>query len=177
MTFEFSTNSLDRISADGIVVFVFEGKKNFVPTEWFSYINKALKNLLSEIITSENFEPKVGNFLTIYNSELLAKKVYIVGLGKKEEFNVNILRRAAAQLTKNIKNKVHSITLSKLSTSELREDLQLQSKVLAEGFLLGSYTFNKYKTKEEGRKFLETVIFSEGNKFTQVKMKGGIKRA
>src|SRR5574340_374358 len=99
MLFEFSPNSLDRISSDGVVVFVFEGKKGVVQTHDFTFLDGALNNLLSKTIKAENFEAKTGNFLTIYTQEkMLSPKVFIVGLGKKEEFTQNTLRRAVGSL-------------------------------------------------------------------------------
>lgn len=179
MKFELASNDLTKISADGLAVFAFEDKEGFIKTQAFSHADKTLNGLLSDTAKIDDYKAKRGNILTIYtNKKILASKVFILGLGKKEDFNTNELRLAASIFAKNVKDKISSIALSVLESSETNIDIAIQSQMITEGMLLGSYTFNKYKRKEKtNEKELELAVFSQVNKNSQLKIKEGIKWA
>lgn len=175
MNFEITSNPLDQISADGVLVFVFDQKGEILPTQGFLQINKTLNGVVSEEVKSENFKASAGNLLTIHScKKVLAPKVFVLGLGKKEEFDQNKLRRAIASFTKALNKKISSVALMMLGQKEVSFDSSLQAQAITEGFLLGSYNFNKYKKKEPDEKEMETIIFSEDNKNVALKMKEGI---
>lgn len=175
MNFETTSNGLDQISADGIVLFAFEEEKELVPTKNLLYIDKALKGFLLDSLKFDNFKGKKNKIFSFNTQKkILASKIFVLGLGKKEEFDQNKLRSAFAFFVKVQKNKLSSIAVSLLESSEVKLDIQVQSQAISEGVLLGNYNFNKYKKKEENGKELEAVIFSESNKNTQLKIKEGI---
>lgn len=176
MTFEFSSNTLDKISVDKVLVFAFEGEDP-VLTQGFLQLDKVLTGLLSEEITAEKFKGKTGEVLSVSPyKKILCSKVSVLGLGKKEEFDGNQLRKAFSLLAKNLKNKTSSIAFSLLSLKESNLDVALQSQMIAEGILLGNYSFARYKEKTKEEKELEAVIISEDNKNNQLKAKEGIKK-
>lgn len=179
MNFEATSNFLDKISSDCIVVFAFEGKEGIGKTRSLSDLDKALSGLISDTIKLENFKAKSGNILTIYPiKKTLAPKIFVLGLGKKEEFNANELRRCMALFAKSIKKKIASVALSVLDQSSTNLDLTLQSQMIIEGLLLGNYSFNKYQKKEkDNEKELELIVFSQSNKNSQLKIKTGVKWA
>lgn len=178
MKFEFTSNSLDKISSDGVVVFAFEQEDEAVLTSSLSYIDKALEGVVVDDIKTENFKGKFDEILSISShKKILSPKIFIVGLGKIKEFDSNKLREALATLAKKINKKVHSITLSFLTPKETDINVVVQSQVIAEGLLLGSYTFAKYKKKEKDEKEMEIVVISEINKNNIIKAKEGITKA
>lgn len=178
MDFEVSSNSLDKISADAVLLFAFEQKEGILPAQGFSYLNKVLKNQISDFLKQENFKAKEGELTSVHSFEkILAPKVFLLGLGKKEEFNQNVLRKVIAGFTKIQSKKLSSVVLLMLDSQEIKIVVEIQSQVIAEGFLLGSYDFNKYKKKEDNGKKLTTIIFSEGNKNVALKIKEGIRTA
>jgi len=89
MTFEITSNPLDKISSDAVLVFVFAGedKKSFKPLAGFKYLDKILLGLLSKTAELEKFSGKRGENLLVYSSgKTLSPRVIILGLGKKSEF-------------------------------------------------------------------------------------------
>lgn len=171
MKFEFSDNSLERISADGLVLFYFSDGS----TREFNRLNEKLHGLLLEEITSVNFKAKLGEVLSFNtHRKILAPKILILGLGKKEEFTANALRKASAFLAKSVKNKVSALAFSTLNSSESTVEIEVQAQMIAEGLLLGNYSFLKYKKAEEGQKELEAIIFSVSNKNVQLKMREAV---
>lgn len=177
MNFEISSNTLDKISADGLLAFVFEGKEA-IPTDSFSYLDKLTDGYLTDAVKSENIKGEVGSITGIFtHKKILSPKIFIVGLGKKEEFDENGLRRIMSLFAKNTKKKIASFALSPLKSNDAKIDLFLQGQAITEGILLGNYGFTKYqgkKSKEE--KELELVMFSEGNINNKLKLKEGIEK-
>lgn len=179
MKFEISENSLEKISADGIVVFAFEKDKKFVKTKGFLELDKIFQGYPSESIASEDFKPNSGNFFQLQTfGKILSPKIYVLGLGEQKDFDFNVLRKAFTVFAKNISGKVSSLAVSRVYSQEGDLETSLQTQMVAEGLLLGSYKFNKYK-KNDGnhQKELEVIIFSENNKNTHEKIKEGIAKA
>ncbi len=180
MEFEFSNNSLSKISADAIIVFAFQNEKEKAqkhqPLTDLLTLDKELKGVISKSAETSKFAGKRGEMLNIFpQTGVLALWIVVLGLGKKSEFTADDLRRAAGSLSTKMKKKVHSITLSLPTETETSLPASMTARLIGEGLLLGGYDFNKYQAKEEkGERKLSTVIFSKAN--TQG-VKGGIERA
>jgi len=178
MNFEFSRNSLENVSADGVVVFAFETNDKPVLTKNSLDLDKILNGIILQEIEGENFKAKLGDLFSINSyRKILSTKIFVLGLGKKEEFNPNELRNAFANLARRTKGKISSIALPLLDSREIKFDIKVQSQVVAEGLLLGNYRFIKYKKKEKKEKDLEVTIFLGFNRDVQDKIKEGIEKA
>lgn len=118
-------------------------------------INKTLNGILDEYIKEEDFKFENGSVLVIDTKAIkikdskLPSKIILLGLGKKEDFDLKKSRKALAAGIRKIKNlKIQSLALIKFT----------EIKILAETFLLLSYEFKKYKSKkEEEKKKLEDI--------------------
>jgi leucyl aminopeptidase len=74
----------------------------------------------------------------------------IVSVGPKEKLNLEIVRRAGGALAKWIaKNKVTEAGIETASFSDLGLDTDKIAFALAEGILLGSFRFEKHKSKKD----------------------------
>ena len=146
MTFEFSPNTLDNISAGGIAVFAFEDKEQPVLTNALMELDKVLNGIIEDDIKVEVFKGKIGSAFAIHtHRKILSPKIFVVGLGKRSEFNAGQLRKAMTIFSKGQKGKISSIALVLLDAKEADFDTTIQSQMIAEGLLLGSYSFVKYK--------------------------------
>ncbi len=169
MEFEFSNNSLSKISADAIIVFAFQNEKGkpqkYQPLTNLLILDKELKGVLGKSAEAAKFEGKRGETLNIFpQTGVLASWIVVVGLGKKSEFTADDLRRAAGSLSMKMKKKVDSITLALPTKSETSFSDPMIIQLIGEGLYLGGYEFNKYHTKtEKGEKKLSTVIISKAN--------------
>ncbi|MDP3987719.1 MAG: M17 family peptidase N-terminal domain-containing protein, partial [Candidatus Levybacteria bacterium] len=87
MNFETTGNKLSEISADGVLVFAFEKDKQLLSSKGLSEINKDLNGLLLEAIKLDDFKAKNATIFS-FNTQrkILAPKIFVLGLGKKEEF-------------------------------------------------------------------------------------------
>lgn len=177
MQFEFSDNPLDKISAEAVLVFAFQSDKNNaqpVPSASLKYFDKKLQGSLTKAIETAKFSGKRGETLNFYLQEdFLAKSVVVLGLGKKSEFIADDLRRAVGAFSGKMRKKIASITLSLPSEDETSLSVFLSAQMVGEGILLGSYEFNKYKSKDKNDKELAVVIISGSTP----KVKEGIEKA
>jgi len=162
MNTEVTRNSLEKISADILLLFVFKQRKNIVPTAQFRKIDSLLDSKLSEIISLERFKGEKGEMVSYYTDEkVLTNKIVIVGLGEKSEISYAQLQEIAAGVAKKFKTKISSIALSLLDKSDSKLNSSDQAKAFSLGLLLGKYTFNQYQKSEKDAKELETLIISE----------------
>ncbi|MDD3437514.1 MAG: leucyl aminopeptidase [Candidatus Gastranaerophilales bacterium] len=133
-------------------------------------VDEALGELISKfVIQKDKFEGKFKNtYLLQTYGKIPANKVLIIGLGEKEKFTPNKLRELSAKIVKkalSVKAKKVCIDLGKLEF-----DASISGKVVAEGALIGNYSFDKYKTKKENETKIEEFILVEKDyeKFTKL---------
>ncbi|ADY73441.1 cytosol aminopeptidase [Desulfurobacterium thermolithotrophum DSM 11699] len=126
---------------DALVIGVYEGLKNLTKEEVAQ-----LKSL--------SFSGKLGEVVTVPGTENFKTLIY-VGLGKKTELKTDVVRLAAAKGIKSAKRiKAKKVVFELFGVDKLKEKA---AKALAEGIVLGNYSFNKYKSKEEEKFELEKV--------------------
>ncbi len=175
MQFEFSGNSLDRISTDAVIIFAFQTEKQ--PQIFFSLKKFSVKIQanIKKAIEAAGFTAKRGEILNFYLEEgSLAKSITVLGLGKKEEFTADDLRRAIGSFASKMKRKIDSVALALPSEDETSLSDFLTAQVIGEGMLLGCYEFSKYKTKSvDGERKLSAIIISDPSD----RVKQGIEKA
>src|SRR5690554_3374012 len=118
MKLEFSTNPIEKISADVILVFALQHtdqkKTGFIPLQNFKDVDSITRGKLSEICRMEQFTGKKKETVTYYPEAktVLANKIIVVGLGKREDFIADDLRRSMGSLAKKLHYSVDSVLLS-----------------------------------------------------------------
>lgn len=177
MQFEASANPINKISADALLVLAFQDKKSFITNPTIELLAKDTQGLVSEVLATENFSGKADEVVVVHRSDkALAKRIYVLGLGKKEEFVANDLRKVVGGFIKRIgSKKITSLAVALLDDKTM--DTALQSQMIGEGTLLGSYKFTKYKSKQEKEKGLEVVIFANVDKAMTAAVKDGYQKA
>lgn len=125
-------------------------------------VDEALGELISEfVLKKDKFSAKFKTtYLLQTYGKIPANKVLVVGLGKKDKFDVNKLRELSAHIVKKalaIKAKKVCIDLGKLEIDPAKS-----GQAVAEGTLIGEYAFDKYKSeKDEERIKIEEFILVE----------------
>ncbi|HUD09846.1 MAG TPA: leucyl aminopeptidase [Patescibacteria group bacterium] len=174
MQFEFSSNSLDKISTDAVIIFAFQTEKQPQLFANFETLESKLQTSIIKAIETAKFTAKRGETLNFYlEGTSLAKSIILLGLGKEKDFIADDLRRAAGSFAVKNKGKASSIALQ-IPNSEITLEPKDAAQFIAEGLILGSYDFDKYKTKEKDKKELETIIISGA---TSAAVKEGIEKA
>lgn len=184
MKFEISSHSIDKVSSDVAVVFAFEGKEDVIPTKSFSALDKTLGGFLTDAAKLERFTGKSGAVIIVHTliksgstrGKIVSPRIAFAGLGKKEEFGSHELRKALSKVAKRLSKNINSIAVSWLDSSETKFDAKLCSRMIAEGLLLGSYIFARYKKKEKDEKEVELAILCEPDKNLHRQIQEGIEQ-
>lgn len=147
MVFEVLTKKMDDKYSETIVLSYYEG---FTEAD-ISVPVKEAADMIKHLLNEEEFS---GKYNEIQSFKLTRKdnpkKVILLGLGKKEEVDIEKVRRIFAKGIKeaiNLKTKAVDVypinTTSELSLSQV-------TRAMTEGLILGSYKFDKYiKDKKE----------------------------
>lgn len=172
-----SKGLLEETSANVLVLNLFEGVK--IPAGATGAIDIALDGLISKfIIAKEGFDGKFGKmYLLPTYGKIAAEKVLLVGLGKNKDFTPNRLRELSAKIIK----KCRKMGNAKKVISVLHGagiggyDPEVCARMITEGTLIGSYSFDKYKTEKSTKKVDEFVIVDMVEENCK-KAKAGIKK-
>lgn len=172
-----SKGLLEETPANVLVVNLFEGVK--IPAGATGAIDIALDGLISKfIIAKEGFDGKFGKmYLLPTYGKIAAEKVLLVGLGKNKDFTPNRLRELSAKIIK----KCRKMGNAKKVISVLHGagiggyDPEICARMITEGTLIGSYSFDKYKTEKSTKKVDELVIVDMVEENCK-KAKAGIKK-
>lgn len=130
---------------DVLVAGLWQGTENLSGV--IASIDEYLGDLITNfVIKKDKFQAKFGTTYILQTyGKIPASKILIVGLGEKEKFTPNKLRELSAKVVK----KVLSIKAKKvcIDLGKLEFDAAVSGQVVAEGALIGEYSFDKYKTE------------------------------
>jgi leucyl aminopeptidase len=135
-----------------LVAKVFEGEEELVGP--IAKIDDQMGGRISDVRRRGDFRGKEGETLLLYPGEngIPAERLLLVGLGKREDLDLERLRRAAGTAVKQAgKLRVRSLA-SIMHHAELVEDRITPgdaARAVAEGALLGAYQFTEMKSKPE----------------------------
>lgn len=166
---------LKKQTCDILVVGVWE--KTEILSGITASVDESLNGLISEFaIKKDKF---VGKYKDTYilqtYGKIPANKVLIVGLGEKDKFTPNKLRELSAKIV----NKALSIKAKKVCVDlgKLEFEALISGQVVAEGALIGNYSFDKYKTKKDDDKpKVEEFILVENDADKALKLSDGVEK-
>jgi leucyl aminopeptidase len=144
MEFVAKNISLDQYQGDALAVGLFEGSSQ----EALELLNQESGGLVQEILDEEKFTGKKDTKVTVRMPKGQSiKRLYVLGLGKEEDYTLDKIRVASASAARLAKaNKYSSLGLS-LPTiaSELADSITAQ----VEGAGLAMHTFEQFKSKKK----------------------------
>lgn len=176
MRIEAKRISLLELETPLLVVNLFEKLKK--PSGATEVVDKALNGLISSLIKDGEIKGKLGEATVIHTqNKIKPKRVLVVGLGTKDEFNEDVIRKASAEAVKRAK----SIGVAKLATivhgaGQKKIPLQGAAKALVEGALLRNYNVKDYKSKkeDEDKNEIEEILIVDIDKQKIEQYKKGI---
>ncbi len=171
MKLTFQARSVIEAEGDVLVVGGYAEEMRLSPA--VAALDRALKGLLAEVLRSEKFEGKPEQLAYVHTAgRLPARCVLVVGLGKRKELDSERVRRAAALALRRSRDLGARI----VSTALLGEGLspKLRAQALAEGALLGSYTFDRYK-REKNKKAIEELRVVDRERRLDVHVRNGLR--
>ncbi len=165
------TADILKAKADILVLGLFEDDKTLTGAQ--ELIDREFKGLISSyLIKKEGFSSKFGEtFLLPTYKKLDIDKILVIGLGKKADFDTNKLRELGAKIYSAVeKNKV---VLSELIGIKEKKYTAFDcAKACAEGILLGSYNFDKYKSKKTEAKIANFEFIVNGSSEQKEALRG-----
>jgi len=155
-----STRPLADASTDVVVVEWYAGDPRLAPDA--SRIDRALDGLLGRALAEERFEGRLGDTSILHTAgRLPAKRVLVAGMGPRTECRAETVRRAASAALRRARDLgARAVATGLLGT---RLPPRARAQALAEGALLGLYTFDRYKTKKTTDRQVESLaVFTGG---------------
>ncbi|MCX8030953.1 MAG: leucyl aminopeptidase [Thermodesulfovibrionales bacterium] len=154
--------SEQQIKSDVLVLPIYQDQL----LENYKTLDKASEGLLTKLINSGDFTPKLGATLLIHLKPNKSKiqRILLIGLGKKEEITNEKLRHAggkAFSLLKTLNYKNVSISTKEITSVSLSKAKLPPLSYFIEGALLSLYSFNKYKNNEEIKEIDNIVILAK----------------
>lgn len=163
---------LAKFRCDLLVVNEFEGVKR--PGGATGAVDKALGGWITDAVSGEEFSGKAGSTLLLHShGEIPATRVLVVGLGKQDKFDLEVVRKAAGtaiSVAKKLKAKrvgtlLHGAGIGGLKPADAAE-------ALAVGSLLADYDYTGYFSKpdeDRSHKILSlTVVEHEAKKIPDI---------
>lgn len=142
MKIDVKNEPMDKHKTEAIVVGLFEGEKHKLKS-----VDDALNNEISCMIDSKEFTAEARELKLIHTHRRLPfHRILLVGLGKKEKFDTEQLRRASAVAAKHLRE--HGV---KKFTTLLHDSTADSAQAVTEGIILGLYQFRKYVTVDKDK--------------------------
>jgi leucyl aminopeptidase len=159
---EVVAGDIAQIEADAIVVSLFEGVEQSGGAT--AAVDKALDGAISSLITQGEIKGKFEEVSIVHTfGKLPARIVAVVGLGKRQDFTVDKIRGATGQFCRVLRSlNCHKMAtiLHAAGTGGIEPEAAAQA--VAEGAILGLYSFTKYRRPEyEDVKEIVIVIREE----------------
>ena len=157
MKFFAKPTDIVKVEADMVVAFAKAAGTDgggFVLSDEAKKIDQALGGMLTEVATAEGFEAKQGNSMLIHTQgRIAAKRVLLLGLGNLKDLTMHDWQ----MITATVARKAKAASLKRVAVAlsqEILDTLNIQSVAqgLVEGMTLGTYVFNRHKSKAREKK-------------------------
>ncbi len=173
MKFDVITNNVLEKETDCLVLALTEEASQ--QEGLFKSLDQALEGYLSKALENGQFSTKQKEVSIIHTfGKIAAKRVMLVGLGKQEKVDFEVLREVTARIVNDaVKAKCKDIVVNFLSASSLGTTSVQMGHAFAEGTTLASYKFDGYQKEKEEHKVLDVaaLVAAEGE---QAQLEEGI---
>jgi len=139
---------ITRIEAGAVIVNFFEGMER--PEGVTAALDEALGGAISQLINAGEIKGKLNQVTVIHSlGKIPAGRAVVVGLGKQPELSLDKVRGAVAETCRLLRQKnVDSIATVAHGAGIAGITAGTSSQAIAEGSLLGLYSFRRHLTRE-----------------------------
>ena len=152
----------DTASAEVLVLTHCEGEA--LAKQGAAPLDRALGGSLSKLVQSKEFEGKANEVLLYHTQDKVpAKRLVLVGLGKKSEVTLETIRQAMGSAAKRVRQaKVGSFAVVLPTVKPNRMSWVEVAQAMVEGAILGSYQFTVYRSEAaSGQDVAEMKILAQ----------------
>ncbi len=143
-----------EVEADALVVMIYEGEK--ADEGVLKELSEHTGGVVGEMLGTDEMRGKHGDSVFIYRpGNLRAKRLLLVGGGKREDLNFDGIRKIAGTATRFLRSKgVHSMAILRRSQLDLERSVQ----AVVEGALIGLFEPDMYKTESKEERRIDEII-------------------
>jgi leucyl aminopeptidase len=149
MKIQVVTGDITTIKTDALILNSFKGVKTLSGD--IAAVDKALDGAIFRLLKQGTIKGNLNEITLLHSlGKLPAGRIVVVGLGKKSELTVDKVRGAVAETCRYLrKNGVANIATILQGAGVNKITGESAAQAIAEGALLGLYTFRRYITKKE----------------------------
>lgn len=142
-----TTGDINNLDTDALVFNVFEGSPEL--EEETANVDRMLNGTISALIKDGEIRGKKGEITTVHTlDKLKAKKILVIGLGKREDCSVDIVRETAGNLSRHLRRiGVHRAATVPHGTNINALTSARSTQAITEGVIMGLYQFDQYLSK------------------------------
>jgi len=151
MQVEAKAGRVDTEAAEALVLTHCEGEP--LAKQDAALIDQALGGAIGELLQSKEFEGKANEVVLVHTQgKVPAKRIILVGLGKKKDIGLDQIRQALGHAVKRVRQaKAGSFTVAFPSVMPRGASPMEVAQVMAEGAILGSYQFTVYRSESTNK--------------------------
>ncbi len=114
-------------------------------------VDRALNGQLKELRTSGEFAGTARQSVLIHTRGVLpAKRILLMGLGKKKAVTLDRVRQAMGEACKRVRQiGAHTFSAAVSGTEAVRASVSDVAQAMVEGAMLGGYRFTQYRSEQE----------------------------
>lgn len=149
--------------AEAVIVGAFEPS----PDGLLAELNKLLEGAVTPIIRKKEFTGELKKHRLVSTlGKLPAENVFLVGCGRREKFDTEVLRRVSGEAARvlrehGIKHVATTLHLLPVKGATMKE----KARAVTEGLILGAYQFTKYVTENKEKiRELKSITILEADK-------------
>lgn len=167
---------VDTETTDALVLLFCEGEG--LPKEDGASLDRVLGGALRELLQSKEFDGKAGEVVLFHTQgKIPAKRLILVGLGKKRELGLDQIRQAMGQAVKRVRQaKSVAFTVALPSVVPQEASPIDVGQTLTEGAILGSYQFTAYRSDAQTGKDVKAMTILAPQKDQLRQLSEGIRR-
>ena len=150
---------LASVEADALVVGLYAEEPKL--RDAVARFDRALGGQLAEVLAAERFQAKPTQVTYVHGgARLLARRIVVVGLGKRADLTLETVRRAASTGLRRARELGARVVAIEMLGDRLPG--RARAHAVTEGAILGAYTFDRYK-REKTDKRVEELRVVEGD--------------
>ena len=161
--------------AKAIIVTLFEGT---APSGATAAVDQALGGAISQLIKEGEVHGKANELTLVHTlGRIPSPRVLVLGLGKPQEFDLDKLRNAIAAAARHLRsNGADSVATVAHGTGARGLSPEACAQAIVEGAVLGLYTFQRHKKKEEDEREISDLILVEREAAKLRALRRGVER-
>lgn len=160
MLIEVVAGNMRDALVDALVLFVAEDDAEEQPRNATHELDVAMGGVIRNLMLSGDFSGTMGEIAVLYpQDKVTAPRIILVGVGRLVEITIDVVRRVVALGMQKARGlKLQRVAMPSLGTGRGGLTLGAAAHAMAEGALLGLYSYHGQKTSERPTEFPEKVL-------------------